>query len=58
MKTIQQREPGEKVRIEVEVVSATISHGELVYYLKNPQTGKAFDFTFSDEQIFPIEESK
>lgn len=53
---IEKKEIGEKVRIEVEVTGVTFIHGQLAYYLKNPQTGKPFDFTFSEDQLFPIED--
>lgn len=46
---------GEKVHIEVEVTGVKVGKQGFVYNLKNPQTGRPFDFTFSEEQLFPID---
>ena len=56
MKDLKVYEAGDKVRIDVEVIGLVMDHGEIQYILKNPQTGNRFDFTFSEEQIFPVEE--
>lgn len=55
---IEKKDIGEKVGIEVEVTGVAFIHGQIAYYLKNPQTGKPFDFTFSEDQIFSLEDKK
>ncbi len=57
MKEYKIYESGEKVKIEVQVISSEINKkGELTYKLKNPQTGYPFDFVFTEDQIFPAGE--
>lgn len=46
-------EEGEKVRIECEVTGIKITKTKTMYYLKNPQTGRPFDFMFAEDQLFP-----
>lgn len=54
MRDLRVYETGEKVRIEVEVTGVQVKKdGALAYRLKNPQTGMPFDFTFSEDQLFP-----
>lgn len=54
MKDLRVYETNEKVRIEVEVTGVKVKKdGTVAYHLKNPQTGMPFDFTFSEDQIFP-----
>ena len=49
-------EQGEKVRIECEVTGVEVRKDKNMYYIKNPQTGRCFDFMFSEDQLFPADE--
>ena len=46
-------ESGERVKIEVEVVGIEVRKDKTMYYIKNPQTGRCFDFMFAEDQLFP-----
>ena len=53
MKEAKYFQVGEKVFIQVEVTGIKVGKEGFVYNVKNPQTGRPFDFTFSEEQLFP-----
>ena len=54
MKTVNIFEKGEKVRIDVEVANLVLKGNEIKYELKDPRTGKCFDYVFKEDQITPI----
>ena len=46
---------GERVLIEAEVVNREFKGEEVRYGLKDPRTGKFFDYTYSHNELFPVE---
>ena len=46
---------GERVLIEAEVISRAFKGEEVRYGLKDPRTGKVFDYTYGHEEIYPFD---
>lgn len=55
MKTINLFEMDESVMIKVKVANVEIKKGEPWYTLKDPVTGKCFEYMFKAEQLMPVE---
>lgn len=49
-------EEGEEVFIKVVVTGIKIAKDKNMYYLKNPQTGRPFEFMFEEDKLFPVED--
>ena len=56
MKTVNLFEIDEDVMIKVKVANVEIKKGEPWYTLKDPVTGKCFEYMFKAEQLVQAEE--
>ena len=45
---------GERVLIEAEVCSREFKGEAVRYGLKDPRTGKVFDYTYGHEELYPL----
>lgn len=52
MKNLRIFEPGDKVKIEMEISKAYIEQGEVRYALKDPRRmGREMDYPFTEEEL-------
>ena len=58
MENIKYYKKGEEVFIKCKVNGAKITEEGLMYYLINPQTGRPFDWMFSEDKLFPVSVKK
>lgn len=58
MKTLEIFDPGDRVKIEMEIESRYFENGDIKYVLKDPRRmGKKVDYPFTADQLELIEEA-
>ena len=58
MKSAQYYAVNEEIYIKTKVTGVVIGEDGFKYYLRNPESGRPFSFTFAEDQVFPIDGGK
>lgn len=54
MKKVEIYEEGERVTIEMEVSKVVLEKGSPKYELRDPRTGKFYDYKLTHDQVKPV----
>lgn len=46
---------GEEVMIKVEIADVKCTKGELKYVIKDPLTAKVYDYLYTEDQLFEVD---